>query len=121
KTVEVRITEGLVEIFHAGQRVGSHQRSYQTGEVVTDVAHLHPRHAAYLDSLSIETIVAKLVAIGPSVGALGELFAGEPPLSEAKRRSLTRLLDLAHVHGAGELEAACHWALANNTTNLASV
>ncbi|MEX6431133.1 Mu transposase domain-containing protein, partial [Ferrimicrobium acidiphilum] len=42
KTVEVRITEGLVEIFHAGQRVGSHQRSYQTGEVVTDVAHLHP-------------------------------------------------------------------------------
>ncbi|WP_298211212.1 hypothetical protein [Ferrimicrobium sp.] len=121
KTVEVRITEGLVEIFHAGQRVASHQRSYRSGEVVTDPTHLHPKHAAYLDSLSRETLKARLVAAGPSVGQFADYLSGEPPFTEAKRRSLTRLLDLAHIHGADELEAACDWALVNNTTSLASL
>ncbi|WP_298337478.1 IS21 family transposase [Ferrimicrobium sp.] len=121
KTVEVRITEGIVEIFHAGQRVASHQRSYRSGEVMTDPAHLHPKHAAYLDSLSSETLKARLIEAGPSVGQLAELLGGEPPFTEGKRHSLTRLLDLYHIHGADELEAACGWALANNTTSLASL
>ncbi len=76
---------------------------------------VNPTGALLCDLLCPHTTRAALGESIPSSQRHGSAplpdFAGHP----------ARLLDLAHVHGAGELEAACHWALANNTTNLASV
>lgn len=121
KTVEVRISEGLIEIFHKGQRIGAHQRSYTEGEVVTEETHRHPRHAAYLESLSTETLITRLLAMGEAVAALVNLVDDEATTIESKHRRLSRLIGLANTHGPAELEAAVAWALHHNLTSVSSL
>jgi transposase len=49
EAVEIRATAATVEVFHRGERVASHARSYRPGQHTTDPAHMPKSHQKHLE------------------------------------------------------------------------
>lgn len=114
KTVDVRLTARMVEVFHRGQAVATHPRQDTHRRFVTDPAHRPDRHRAVIE-LSHERLLERAEAIGPATATvLRQQVHRRTHPDEALRASLG-ILRLAHDFSSAALEQACQHAVALKT------
>ena len=111
KTVDLRLTVHMVEVFYRGQAVATHLRQAGPRRFVTDPAHRPDRHRAVIE-LNHERLLERAEAIGPATAAvLREQVHRRAHPDEALRVSLG-ILRLAHDFSTVALEQACAHAVA---------
>lgn len=120
KTVDVRLTASVIEIFLHGQRVAAHLRSELRASFTTLAGHRPERHQAIVD-LSHEKLLARAEAIGPATAGVlrAQVLARKHP-EHALRASLG-ILRLAQDFNGAQLEAACHRALQLDSTSYRAI
>ena len=104
--VDVRIAALTVEVFHGGQRVAGHLRSYQRGGHTTITSHMPDLHQKHLE-WTPSRILHWASTIGPSTARLAEAILAERPHPEHGYRSCLGILRLGKRYGDARLEAAC--------------
>jgi transposase len=109
--LEVRATERTIEIFHQGQRVASHQRSYVRGTHTTCPEHMPKSHREHAE-WSPSRLIGWAETVGPQTAALVEAILNDRPHPEQGYRSCLGILRLSRRYGNDRLEAACKRALA---------
>jgi transposase len=109
--VEARSSATTVEVFHHGQRVASHPRSYHQGQHSTTTAHMPKAHQQHLE-WSPSRIIHWAQKTGPHTAALVTAILEERRHPEQGYRSCMGLLRLGQRYGAQRLEAACLRGLA---------
>jgi transposase len=119
-TVELRVTESLVEAFQANQRVACHALSHQRGAHTTTPEHMPASHRAHL-----QWTPAKLIEWGRRIGvataAVVTWQLEHRPHPEQGYRACLGLKRLAREYTPARLEAACTRALAIRSPKLRSV
>lgn len=121
KKVEVKLSERVVEIFFASEHIATHQRSYIPGTVVTEEAHLHPSHKAYLASLDKDVLLKKASEIGPATFEMGKAVFDAAAVGETGIKSLSRMLNLSKIYSPEELERACSYGISIGATSRHSI
>ncbi len=115
-----RFSAATVEVFHRGQRVGSHLRSYQRGVHTTLPEHMPKSHRAHA-----EWTPTRLINWGASIGtqtcAVVEHLLKSKAHPEQGYRACLGLLALARQYGQGRLEAASALAVKLQSPNRKSV
>jgi transposase len=109
--LEVRLTATAVELFHRGQRVAVHRRSFVRGRHTTLNEHMPKAHRAHAEWRP-SRFVAWATTIGPQTAALVTAILADRPHPEQGYRSCLGILRLAKRYDAARLEAACARALA---------
>ncbi len=118
--VDVRLSAATVEVFHRGQRVASHQRSFKRSAYTTDPAHMpesHRRHAQWTP----QRITEWAAKTGPSTAALAQEIVASRPHPEQGYRAVLGIIRLAGSYGPERTEAACARALALRSYSYRSV
>jgi transposase len=106
KTVDLRLTRHMVEVFYRGQAVATHLRQDGQRRFITDPGHRPDRHRAVIE-LNHERLLERAEAIGPATAAvLREQVHRRTHPDEALRASLG-ILRLAHDFSSAALEGAC--------------
>lgn len=106
EVVDVRMTEGVVEIFHQGKRIILHARSNVPGKYTTLKEHMPPAHQ-YMQNWSPTRLKSWAEKIGPQTLYQAELKLGAKLHPEQAYRACLGLLSLAKKYGNERLEAAC--------------
>lgn len=106
KSVMVKISESLVEIFHEHQRIAIHQRSRVRFSHSTEDGHMPPEHWAY-KTQSREKFLAWAAQVGPQTHQQVAAIFDKKRHDEQAFRTLRGLQLLSSAHGAERLEAAC--------------
>jgi len=110
--IELRATAMTVEIFHGGQRVFSHRRSFgPKGTSVTCEHHRPQSHADY-GKWPPERVVAWAGSIGPSVARVAQMTLASYPRPEMGYRPVLGIIRAGERYGAARFDAACARALA---------
>jgi hypothetical protein len=110
--VEVRASTTMVELWHGGQRVHGHLRSYgPKGIAVTCDAHRPISHHDY-GKWPPERLVSWAAKIGPSVARVAEMTLAQYPRPELGYRAVLGLVRSGERHAAARFDAACEYALA---------
>lgn len=120
KQVDVRFTATTVEILYQGQRVASHQRSYQPGQHTTLSEHRPPAHRAYLE-WTPERLINWAQSIGPQTAQVVKTLLERRPHPEQAYRSCLGVLRLSRRYTPARLEAACARAVALGAYSYRSV
>ncbi|HLF10167.1 MAG TPA: IS21 family transposase, partial [Gammaproteobacteria bacterium] len=111
ETLWCRAAHRTVELFHQGQRVASHPRSFVKYAYSTTPEHRPASHRAHL-----EWSPARLIDWGKTIGAstatLVEHVIRSKPHPEQGYRSALGILRLAKKFGEARLEQACEKAFA---------
>ena len=119
-TVELRVTENLVEAFQANQRVACHALSHKRGAHTTTPEHMPASHRAHL-----EWTPGKLIdwgrRVGVSTAAVVTWQLEHRPHPEQGYRACLGLKRLAREYTPARLEAACTRALAIRSPSFRSV
>jgi transposase len=111
KLVDAFVTPTSVQIFHRGERVGSHVRATGRNCWVTAAEHMPPAHSA-IAKQTPDWIRAEAAKIGVASAAYVErLLTGRDHIQQGVRSCLG-ILRLAKQHPVERLEAACRRALA---------
>jgi len=109
--VEARLTATTIELFHKGDRVASHARSYVRGRHTTNPEHMPKSHREHRD-WSPSRILHWAATIGPKTRELAEAILAERRHPEQGYRSCLGILRLGKRYGNERLEAACARAVA---------
>ena len=109
--LEVRHTATTVEVFHKGQRVAAHVRSFARGRHTTVAEHMPKSHQAHLE-WSPARITGWARTIGSHTEALVAAILADRPHPEQGYRSCLGILRLAKRYGPARLDAACQRAVA---------
>ncbi len=109
--LDARLTAITVELFHRGERVASHVRSYKRGGHTTVPEHMPKAHQKHLEWTPTR-IVHWAGSIGPKTRELAEAIVAERRHPEQGYRSCLGILRLAKRYGDERLEAACARAVA---------
>jgi transposase len=120
KRVDVRATPTIIEVFHKGHRVASHQRSLRSGGFSTDPTHRPPAHRHYAE-WSPSRLVRWAEKIGPQTAALVRAVLERRPHPEQGFRSSLGILRLATRYSPERLERASERALAIGALSYRSV
>ncbi|MER9833307.1 IS21 family transposase, partial [Mesorhizobium sp. M0134] len=120
RTVEVRLTRRVVEIFHDHQRVASHVRRSQRSGHVTVNEHMPKAHQRYANTTPA-SLISRAAGIGPNAAILVERMMRDRPHPEQGYRSAMGILSLAPRYGPERLNAACERALLINAIAYSSV
>ena len=119
-TVELRVTDTLVEAFAANQRVACHARSHKRGGHTTAAEHMPASHRAHM-----EWTPGKLIdwgrRIGVSTAAVVTWQLEHRPHPEQGYRACLGFKRLAREYTPARLEAACTRALAIRSPSFRSV
>jgi transposase len=108
--VEVRATGAIVEIFHDGERIASHQRSYgPPGTPVTAPEHRPENHRDQL--WPPERLIAWGAKFGPATAKVVELTLARYVNSEQGYRACLGLMRTGERYGATRMNAACERGL----------
>jgi transposase len=109
RSLDIRASARVVEVFHRGRRVASHPRSAEQGRFTTLAEHMpeaHRRHAEWTPG----RIVAWAERTGPATADLvAAIMAGRPHPEQGFRSCRGRV---SRRYGEVRLEAACARALA---------
>jgi len=120
KTVDLRLTAHMIEVFYRGQAVATHRRTAGHRRFITDPSHRPDRHRAVIE-LNHERLLERAEAIGPATATvLREQVHRRIHPDEALRASLG-ILRLAHDFSSVALEQACQRAVALGTYNYRAV
>ncbi len=120
KKVEVRITQGTVEIFFGGKRVACHRRSPQPGRFTTLPEHMPKAHQEYAE-WTPERLVRWARKTGGYTEELVERILQSRPHPQQGFRACLGILRLGKRYTPERLEAACQRALAINSLGYKSV
>lgn len=118
--VELRLSAHVIEIFHRGQRVASHARSFKANQHVTLAAHMPASHQAY-GGWSPERLVGWAQKNGPATARVLEEIMGRRQHPAQGYRSCLGVMSLAHTFGSERCEAACLRALAIGSPSYKSI
>lgn len=108
--VEARLTDHTVEIFHRGQRIASHRRSYKVGGFTTVAAHMPRPHRDYAE-WTPRRLVRWAEKTGPATADLITQILSRRRHPQHGFRSCLGLFRLGQDYGKARLEAACRRAL----------
>jgi len=120
KEVEIRVTLTTVEIFHRGERVASHVRSYQPHKATTVNEHRpksHQQHLAWPPS----RLVRWAETVGPATAQLFAEILQSKPHPEMGYRSCLGILRLGQRYSTERLEAASKRAVSTGACSYYSV
>lgn len=118
--LDARLTERTIELFHKGQRVASHMRSYAKGRHTTTPEHMPKAHRAYAE-WTPQRLVHWAEQTGPDTAAvIGHILASRAHPQQGFRSCLG-ILRLAERYGNDRLEAACRRALRLNVCRYKSL
>jgi transposase len=109
--LEARLAATTVELFHRGERVAAHLRSYKRGTATTLAEHMPKAHQKHLE-WSPSRIVHWAASIGPKTRELVEAILAERRHPEQGYRSCLGILRLGKRFGQERLEAAAARAVA---------
>jgi len=111
KELDVRYTCNTIEIFYKGNRIASHQRSYQKGGFSTILEHMPPAHQHYV-KWTPERIINWASKSGKATANLVEkvMAIRKHPLQGF--RACLGIIRLGESFGEARLELACQRALA---------
>ena len=110
ETIEARITDQTVELFHAGVRVAAHQRNPRQHRHTTIPEHMPSAHRRYADWTPTR-LLREAAAIGPATVGLVERILTAKPHPEQGFRACLGILRLVRGYGPERLEAACQRGL----------
>ena len=108
--VEVRFTDGTVEVFKKGERIASHLRSTAKGRHTTTEAHLAPAHRK-VAGWNSQRFLDWAGKIGPHTQATVDHLLHVRAHPQQAYRTCLGLMRLAKTYGNERLEAACERAL----------
>ena len=120
KQLSVRITENIIECFHKGQRVASHQRSHLKGRHTTDSAHMPEKHRKYAE-WTPERMQNWAAQTGPETEAVIRRILSTRRHPEQSYRSCLGIMRLGKGYGNDRLENACRRALYADTCSYRSI
>jgi transposase len=110
ETVEARITDQTIELFHAGVRIAAHLRNPRQHRHTTIPEHMPSAHRRYADWTPTR-LLREAAAIGPATIALVERILSTKPYPEQGFRACLGILRLVRGYGPERLEAACQRGL----------
>ncbi|HUR24379.1 MAG TPA: IS21 family transposase, partial [Acidimicrobiales bacterium] len=119
ESVDLRLSAGVLEVFHRHRRAASHPRSFSAG-FTTDPAHMPEslrRHAAWTPG----RIICWAAGTGPATARLVEAVLEARRHPEQGFRSCLGIVRLGDRYGPERLEAACTRALAARAHSYRSV
>lgn len=120
KSVDLRITRHVIEVYYRGQSVARHLRASGTRRFITEATHRPERHRAVIE-LNHERLLERAEAVGPATAQLlREQVSRRAHPDEALRASLG-ILRLAHDFSSAALEQACRRALELHTYSYRAV
>jgi transposase len=119
--VELRATNVVVEIFHRGRRVASHDRLWGPRGSVSTVPEHRPRSHREYGAWPPSRIIGWAASIGPSAAALVEQILLGRREPESAYRSCMALIRSAKAYDAARFDAACRRAIAIGAPNRKSV
>jgi transposase len=102
-------TPNTVELFHRGQRVASHLRSWVLYGHTTDKAHMPDAHRHH--SAGVDGVIGWATSVGPMTEALVRRLLESNPVPEMGWRSARGLQRVGERYGAERTELACTRAL----------
>jgi transposase len=108
--LEVRLSAQVVELFHKGHRVASHQRSPHQGRHSTVVAHMPTAHRDYAE-WTPQRLVRWAAKTGAATAQVVETILAARPHPQQGFRACLGIMRLGKSYGEGRLEAACQRAL----------
>jgi transposase len=111
KEMEVHLTARIVEVFHQGNRIASHARSYKAGHYSTDPLHMPKGHRDYAQ-WTPERLVRWARESGPCTAGMVAAIMHRRVHPQQAFRSCLGIMSLAKKHGPDRLEAACRRGLA---------
>ena len=120
EVVEVRSTPTTIEVFHKGQRVGSHLRGRGHGQTITNPEHRPRSHQAHLE-WTPSRMLNWAHSIGPHTAQLFERILADKPHPEMGYRSCLGLIRLAARYSPARMEAAAERALITGACRYQSV
>jgi transposase len=120
QSLEARLTERTVELFHKGARVASHRRSEYKGRHTTVPEHMPKTHREYA-AWTPQRLVRWAEQTGPATAAVIGHILGTRPHPQQGFRSCLGILRLGQTYGAERLEAACRRALHLNACRYKSI
>lgn len=108
--LEARVSDGLIELLHRGERVAAHPRSRRRGGYTTRDDHMPAAHRAHKD-WTPERLIHWGNSVGPNAGAFVTAMLQRHRHPEHGYRGCLGLLSLAKRYGRERLEAACGLAI----------
>jgi transposase len=108
--LDARLTAVTVELFHRGERVASHVRSYKRGGHTTVAEHMPKAHQKHME-WTPSRILHWAGSVGPKTRELAQAILAERRHPEQGYRSCLGILRLGKRYGDERLEAACARAL----------
>jgi len=110
KQVEIRYGDGAVEVFHKGDRVASHPRSFSKGGYTTLGEHMPPSHQKYA-AWTPERMIRWAGESGEATANVASVIIGGKRHPEQGFKAVLGLIRLGDKFGKERLEAACAQAL----------
>jgi transposase len=120
KSVDLRITRHVIEVYYRGQCVARHLRASGTRRFITEATHRPERHRAVLE-LSHERLLERAEAVGTATAALLREQVSRRAHPDEALRACLGILRLAHDFSAAALEQACQRALELRTYSYRAV
>ena len=118
--LELRATEGTIEIFRGGRRVASHRRSYVPHKATTVAAHMPSSHRAHAE-WTPSRIIAWAQTIGAQTAACVAAIMERRPHPEQGFRAALGVIRLADRYPHERVERACARALTYRALSYRSV
>jgi transposase len=118
--LDVRLTATTVEVFHKGERVAAHARSYVRGAYTTLREHMPPEHRKYAE-WSPSRFIHWANKTGGATAQLVERIMAARTYLEQGYRACLGILGLGQRYEPERLEAAAERALKYNTCSFKSV
>jgi len=120
QAVEVQASEHALSVYHQGQRVATHPRSYRQGAHSTLSEHMPHSHRA-MQEWSPERLLRWAADIGSQTREVVSLLLAKNKHREQSYRSILGLLSLAKKYDRERLNKACGRALLINSPTRKSV
>jgi transposase len=118
--LDARLTERTIEVFHRGQRVASHLRSWLKGRHTTLDPHMPEAHRKYND-WSPQRFHQWAQKIGPATAQVITTILTSRKHPQQGYRACLGILRLAKAYSDARLEAACQRALMLGTCRYKSI
>jgi hypothetical protein len=106
----VKISEGLVEAFHKGQRVACHRRLHGNRQWSTEKTHMPEGHRQYTEWNS-DRILSWAQKVGPQTHLFAQALLSRKTFPQQAYRSILGVTRLAKTCGNERMENACRRAL----------
>jgi len=110
KTVHIRATEKMIEIFHKGERIASHRRQRGERYFYTEPTHMPVKHQKYANQTP-QNLIERGHSVGEFVGILITEFMEKYKIKEQSYRGCLGILSLQKKYGQERLNLACKRAL----------